>query len=118
MVTASSPVTARVTPGQLRHELSLSRERMARLLDVSAKTIERWEARGTMPASRAARLRLARVEDVARLGRLVYTPEGFQQFLTTPLPVFDGATALQLIEIGQADRVIAALAQDYEGLGA
>lgn len=31
--------------------------------------------------------------------------------------VLDGSTALQMIERGEGERVFAALAQDYEGLG-
>jgi DNA-binding XRE family transcriptional regulator len=106
-----------LTPRQLREELHLSRERMARLLDVSAKTIERLEARDELPASRAARQRLAQIQEIVKLGRVVYTPHGIDLFLTTPMPVFDNHTALQLIELGQGDRVFAALAEDYEGLG-
>jgi transcriptional regulator with XRE-family HTH domain len=104
-------------PLRLREELRLSRERMARLMDVSAKTIERWETREALPANRSARERLARIREITELGRAIYTEAGMQHFLTTPLPVFDGATALQMIEIGQADRVLAALAADHEGLG-
>jgi hypothetical protein len=33
------------------------------------------------------------------------------------LPVFEGRTALQMIEQGKTGEVIAALASDYEGLG-
>jgi transcriptional regulator with XRE-family HTH domain len=106
-----------VEPLRLREELRLSRERMARLMDVSAKTIERWETREALPANRSARERLSRIHEITELGRAVYSEEGLQRFLSTPLPVFDGATALQMIEIGQADRVLAALAADYEGLG-
>jgi transcriptional regulator with XRE-family HTH domain len=108
---------ATTNPLRLREELHLSRERMARLMDVSAKTIERWETREALPANRSARERLSRIREITELGRAIYTEEGMQRFLTTPLPVFDGATALQMIEIGQADRVLAALAADYEGLG-
>jgi hypothetical protein len=54
---------------------------------------------------------------VRDLGLSVYTLEGFQEFLRTPLPTFDGRTPLQMIEQGKADDVIAALASDYEGLG-
>jgi DNA-binding XRE family transcriptional regulator len=101
----------------LRDTLHLSRERMARLLDVSAKTIERWEARDEAPANRHVRRQLAQLQEIAHLGNLVYTPRGLTLFLTTPLPVFDGLTGLQLIEIGQGERVIGELAADYEGLG-
>ena len=105
-----------LTPHALRSELGLSRERMARLFDVSAKTIERWEARGA-PPSAADRQRLLQIREILDLGRLVYTAEGLQRFLDAPLPVFKGATALQMIERGEGEQVLAALATDYEGLG-
>ncbi len=106
-----------LNPRKIRSDLSLSRERMSRLIDVSAKTIERWEAQDKAPAARLLRERLAKLQEISELGLLVYTRDGLRQFLTTPLPDFDGHTALQLIELGQEDRVLAALAADYEGLG-
>ncbi len=109
-----------VTPPQVaevRRSLSLSRERMARLFDVSAKTIERWEVRLEPPASLVARRRLAQLREIVELGTIVYMPEGFGWFLTTPMPAFDNRTALHLIETDQAERVLAALVEDYEGLG-
>jgi uncharacterized protein (DUF2384 family) len=106
-------------PDVLRHDLSLSRERMARLVDVSAKTVERWEQQRSLPARASSRIRaqLAQIQEVRDLGLCVYTPEGFRQFLKTPLPTFDSRTPLQMIEQGRVDAVIAALASDYEGLG-
>jgi transcriptional regulator with XRE-family HTH domain len=104
-------------PRKIRATLGFSRERMARLFGVSAKTIERWEARESLPANLLVRQRLAQVQEIATLGRIAYTPEGLTLFLTAPMPVFHGRTALQLIESGQADEVFAALATDYEGLG-
>lgn len=106
-------------PNQLRRDLSLSRERMARLVDVSAKTVERWEQQQTLSPRASARIRiqLAQIQEVRDLGLRVYTPEGFRQFLRTPLPVFAGSTPLQMIEQGKTDDVLAALASDYEGLG-
>lgn len=106
-------------PDELRRDLHLSRERMARLVDVSAKTVERWEQQHSLPpgASSRVRVQLARIQEVRDLGRCVYTPEGFRLFLQTPLPAFASRTPLQMIEQGQVDDVIAALAADYEGLG-
>ena len=104
-------------PRELRGVLHLSRERMARLLDVSAKTVERWEEREAAPVSLAARERLTLIQQILELGRVVYTEEGVEQFLRTPLPVFGGRSALKLIEAGQGEQVLAALATDYEGLG-
>jgi transcriptional regulator with XRE-family HTH domain len=111
------PPVSVLSARQLRAGLRLSRERMARLLDVSAKTIERWEERDALPASGQVRSRLAQLREIADLGLTVYTPDGFPRYLATPLPTFGGRTALQLIEQGEGDRVLAALAADYEGLG-
>lgn len=108
-----------VRPDELRRDLRLSRERMARLVDVSAKTVERWEQQRGLPTRASSRLRaqFAQIQEVRDLGLCVYTLEGFRQFLKTPLPTFADRTPLQMIEQGQADEVIAALAADYEGLG-
>ncbi len=108
---------AGISPRSLRDELGLSRERMSRLLDVSAKTIERWERGGRAASSRPVRERLGQLDEITTLGLLIYDAEGFRSFLSTPLPVFDGRTALQLIELGESERVLASLAADYEGLG-
>jgi transcriptional regulator with XRE-family HTH domain len=106
-------------PDELRRDLSLSRERMARLMDVSAKTVERWEHQQSLSPRTSSRIRgqLAQIQEVRDLGLCVYTLEGFRKFLKTPLPTFAGRTPLQMIEQGKAEDVIAALASDYEGLG-
>jgi len=112
--TRGSPL---INPRKLRADLRLSRERMARLLDVSVKTIERWEARDARPTSPHLRSRLAKLQEIAELGLIVYRAEGFTTFLTVPIVQFGGRTALQVIEQGEPERVFAALAADYEGLG-
>ena len=101
----------------LREALSVSRERMARLFDVSAKTIERWEATGRLPAGRHLRSQLAKVAEIVELGLVVYTPEGFRTFVTSPLRELGGRTPLQAIEQGNADLVFGILGGDHEGLG-
>ncbi|MFT4040175.1 MAG: DUF2384 domain-containing protein [Thermomicrobiales bacterium] len=105
-------------PAQLRRDFSLSRERMARLIDVSAKTVERWEQHG-LPAGASPRIRLqlAQIQEIRDLGLCIYTPKGFATFLKSPLPTFAGRTPLQMIEQGRTEDVMAALAADYEGLG-
>jgi transcriptional regulator with XRE-family HTH domain len=108
---------APIQPRDLREVFRLSRERLARLLGVSAKTVERWEAKPTRPARDEIRLRMAQLREIADLGAAVYTREGLADFLDAPLAEWDGLTALQLIERGQADRVLASLAADYEGSG-
>ena len=104
-------------PRDLRQTFRLSRERLARLIGVSAKTVERWEAHPTRPARDETRARMAQLREIAELGASVYTREGLADFLDSPLGEFGGLTALQLMERGEADKVLAALAADYEGSG-
>lgn len=104
-------------PLRIRRDYRLSRERMGRLLDVSAKTVERWEQQDRLPSSERVIRQLGLLQEIADLGQAVYNRDGFARFLITPLPAFGGRTALQSIEAGEADRVLAALAADYEGLG-
>ncbi len=89
---------------------------MGRLLEVTSKTIARLEEENRLPAQPAVASRLARLKELADLGLVVYTPEGFAQFMATPLPVFGGVTALQLIERGDIERVFEELAATYEGV--
>jgi hypothetical protein len=89
---------------------------MGRLLDVTGKTVERLEAEGRPPAAAAARL--AQVQEIVGLGLVVFTADGFARFVATPAPLFGGLTALQLVERGEAERVVAALAALYEGVPA
>jgi transcriptional regulator with XRE-family HTH domain len=100
----------------IRTAFGVSQERMAWLLNVSARTVERWE-QGGLSLDPSARARVAQLHEIAELGHEVYTPEGWRAFLATPMPVFGGQTALQLIATGKADQVLGALAADYEGLG-
>ena len=108
---------APIGPRDLREAFRLSRERLARLIGVSAKTIERWEARPTHPARDAARERMAELREIAELGATVYTRERLGDFMATPLAEHGGLSPLQLIERGEGNRVLAALAADYEGGG-
>lgn len=103
---------------ELRQELGLSRERMARLVDVSVKTVERGETQQALPANIRVRGQLAEIQAIRDPGLLVYARDGFQEFLWTPLPGFAGKTALKKIEQGETGDVLAALAADYERLGA
>ena len=112
---AKERVAYTLQPGELRHDLNLSRERMARLVDVTSKTIERWEDSHTLPSSTRVRVQLAQIQEMRDLGLSVYTDEGFREWLRTPMPTFGGRTALQMIEQGGIEQVIAALATDYEG---
>ncbi len=56
-------------------------------------------------------------DEIQDLGLKTYTPEGLEEFLSTPMAIFGGHTAKELIDAGRGERVLAALASDYEGLG-
>lgn len=90
---------------------------MARVLDIRVRTLERWEERTEPPPSRVGRRRLAKLQQIADLGLVVYGAEGLRQFLSLPLSSLEGHSPLQLLEQGDLDRVYAALAGDYEGQG-
>jgi DNA-binding transcriptional regulator YiaG len=60
MVAETSRIS--IQPGPLRRDRDLSRERMARLVDVSAKTIGRWEERQASPHSNRVRVQLAQLQ--------------------------------------------------------
>jgi hypothetical protein len=106
---------SRLDVGQLRVELGLSRERMGRLVDASAKSIERWEKGRALPASERQRQALGQLAEIAELGRVVFTEDGFRRFLATPLPALNGRSALATIEVGESARVLGLLAGLYEG---
>lgn len=115
-MTSKTARIGRLNPLEIRQNLDLSQERMSHLLHVSAKTLGRWEKSETLPNAEAKQ-HLAKLKEIAELAQVVYTPEGVKDFLSTPMEDFNRYTALDLIRLGQHDRVIAALAADYEGLG-
>jgi DNA-binding XRE family transcriptional regulator len=114
MTAARIPPT--IHPRKVRQSLGISRDRMGRLLEVTSKTVARIEDKERLPAQPAVATRLARLTELADLGLLVYSPEGFARFMATPQPVFGGFTALHLIERGEIERVLAELAATYEGI--
>jgi predicted transcriptional regulator len=102
---------------EIRQGLGLSRERFARLLDVSARTVERWEEHDELPSRAGVRQRLLTLREIEEMGRLVYEPAALRRFLASPMPAFGGQSALQLVAAGQSGRVLGALASLYEGQG-
>lgn len=99
----------------LRHDLGISRERMARLLDVSAKTVQRWEEHDQLPTNRWILQVVVELQNIADLGLAVFTPEGFTRVMQQPQPAFGQKSGLQMIEENHADAVFAELAGAYEG---
>jgi len=106
----------KINPQKIRQTLHLSRETMGRILRVSAKTLERWEKQDAARNPEAIK-DLAKIREIGELASMVYTPEGIETFLATPLPEFEGRTALDLMSLREYATVIAALTADVEGLG-
>ncbi len=106
-----------LSPLAIRRELAISQEQMSSLLRVSVKTVSRWEKNNGQPRAPEQLVRLAQLKEISELGRAVYTPEGLKEFLSTPLAVFGGRTGFDLIQLGDYEPVIGALAADFEGTG-
>ena len=107
----------KLDPATIRAQLSLSQEKLSSLLKVSTKTVNRAEKQHLPLKDTDVRARLAKLQEIASLGLMVYGSDGLREFLTTPLPIFNSYTAIDLMSIGEYDRVIGALAADFEGLG-
>jgi DNA-binding transcriptional regulator YiaG len=103
--------------GYLFSNLPLSYERLGDIFHVSSKTVQRWKEGQSTPSSTYALVTLSKLSEIIRFGLKVYTPEGLEEFLTTPLPCFGHRAAIELIAEGRNADVMGALADDYEGLG-
>jgi transcriptional regulator with XRE-family HTH domain len=106
-----------LSPLEIRRGLAISQEHMSNLLRVSVKTISRWEKDEGQPRASEQLARLAKLKEISELGQAVYTPEGLREFLSTPLPVFAGRTGFDLLQLGDYEPVLGALAADFEGTG-
>jgi transcriptional regulator with XRE-family HTH domain len=106
-----------LSPLEIRRTLAISQEHLSSLLRVSVKTVSRWEKDNALPRSSEQLARLAKLKEIGELGLAVYTPEGLKQFLSTPLMVFGERTGFDLMQIGDYEPVIGALAADFEGTG-
>lgn len=100
---------------RLRNTLGISRERMGRLLDVSARTIQRWEESDQLPTNCWVRAVLVYLGHILALGEEVFTPEGLQAVMSKPQPGFGGKSGLEMIHSGAAQVVYAQFAQTHEG---
>ena len=107
-----------ITIAEIRHELGISRERMARLLDVSSRTVARWEEQGQLPSNRWVRQALLQISAIIDVARESLTEVGLHAIMTTPQPVFGNRSGLEMIEQGQMETVyreLAGMAEGYAG---
>jgi len=109
--------SAPVSVARIRNGLGISRERLGRVLDVSARTIQRWEEHDQLPTNKWILQVLIQLHDILNLALTVYQPRGVHLIMTTPQPGFDGKSGLDLVEAGQGEEVFGSFAGDYEGQG-
>lgn len=102
---------------EIRQQLDISQEQLSRLLRVSAKTVSRCEKEGKQPRDLEQRQRLAKLQEIIQLGQMVYTPAGLKEFLSTPLAALGSRTGFDLIQLGEYEPILSALASDFEGSG-
>ncbi len=98
---------------RLRASLGLSQEGLARALDVSGRTVERWEA-GTVPASEATLRVLDQLDEIAVLGREVYGDD-LPRFMNTPRRSLGWRSPASALMRGEIRDVLGVLAQAAEG---
>lgn len=100
----------------VRSELGISRERLARVLDVSTRSVARWEEHDQLPANRWVRQVLVQLHNIIELGHESLTPEGFRALMQRPQPTFGHRSGIEAIEQGDAETVYRELAGPAEGL--
>jgi DNA-binding transcriptional regulator YiaG len=117
----NDPIHARrdpITAASIRNDLGISRERMAQLLDVSSRTIARWEDQGQLPSNRWIRRVLIQIGNIIDLASESLAPEGVRAFMTMPQPIFGNRSGIEMIELGEAETVyreLAGMAEGYTG---
>ena len=97
----------------LRSALGFSRESIARVLDVSTRTVERWEG-GTNTDNADVMRRLDELGEIVRLGQEIYGDD-LARFMATPRQSLGNRTPAATLVRGDLDDVLDILSQAYEG---
>jgi DNA-binding transcriptional regulator YiaG len=92
-------------PHKLRKLLRLSQEDFARLLDVTLRTVVRWEVGAAVP-NPATREKLEYLLRLAHQLENVIDPEHIARWLTTPNPEFLDQPPLDLVQSRYGRRVL------------
>lgn len=98
----------------LRADLGLSQESFSRALDVSARSVERWEAKGTTTADADTGRRVALLSEILRLAREVYGNDVLL-FLSTPRRSLGQRTPKEALVRGDLEAVRLVLIRSLEG---
>lgn len=99
----------------LRGKLGVSRETLARIVDVSARTVERWEAANLDLSEVGSVRRLIGVSEIADLAQEVYGADGIERFLVTPRRSLQMRTPKEAMVQGDLEGVRAVLVNALEG---
>jgi transcriptional regulator with XRE-family HTH domain len=98
----------------LRSRLGLSQESFSRALDVSARSVERWEAKGARVEDAELVRRVSLLDEIARLANEVYGSD-LSTFMRTPRRSLEMRTPKEAIVRGDLDAVREVLIQALEG---
>lgn len=98
----------------LRSRLGLSQESFSRVLDVSARSVERWEARGTGRIDPETSRRLEATREILSLAAEVYGDD-VPSFMATPRRSLGMRTPREAMIHGELEQVRQLLVNGLEG---
>jgi uncharacterized protein (DUF2384 family) len=98
----------------VRDQLGLSQESLSRALDVSARSVERWEAAGGTSTSADVARRLALVSEIAALADEVYGDD-VATFMATPRRSLGQRTPREAMTHGDLEDVRQVLINTLDG---
>jgi transcriptional regulator with XRE-family HTH domain len=104
-------------PGEirsLRSHLGLSQESFSRAVEVSARSVERWEAKGARIEDGAILRRVALLAEIAQLAGEVYG-EGIDTFMRTPRRSLAMRSPKEALVRGDLEAVREILIRSLEG---
>jgi uncharacterized protein (DUF2384 family) len=98
----------------VRDYLGLSQESLSRALDVSARSVERWEATGATSSNADVARRVALLTEIADLASEVYA-DAVSTFMATPRRSLGMRTPREAMTRGDLDAVRQILINALEG---
>lgn len=98
----------------LRSRLGLSQESFSRALDVSTRSVERWEAKGASTEDGETIRRVSALEEISRLTTEVYGPD-VESFMRTPRRSLGMRTPKEALVRGDLEAVRQVLIGSLEG---
>jgi hypothetical protein len=100
---------------RVQFAMGLSNRQMAKLLQISPRTIAAWVQSGNGAVKAEQRRRLLQLDLIVALAAKVYTQDGIRAFFAMPLAEFGNKSATDLLLEGRFNSVAGTIAADYEG---